>query len=102
MDSSKAMRKQVTLLHHSNDIRQVHSVYTSSTSISTIKWQFFFQEVMCLNQLVNKFYNYLVLRSEARSDKVTPFMGRTDGRLIPRTFVSNKGTPRHTRQLTSG
>ena len=44
---------------------------------------FFYQEVMSLNQSVNKFRNYLVLRSESPSDKVTPFMGCTDGRLTP-------------------
>jgi len=43
----------------------------------------FSQEVMYLNQSVNKFRNYLVLRSESPSDKVTPFMGCTDGHLIP-------------------
>jgi len=50
---------------------------------------FFLQEVMYLYQLVNKFRNYLVLRSESPNDKVTPFMGCTDGHLIPRTCVSN-------------
>ena len=43
----------------------------------------FFQEIMYLNQSVNKFCNYLVLRSESPSDKVTPFIDCTDGRLIP-------------------
>jgi hypothetical protein len=50
---------------------------------------------MYLNQLVNKFFNYPVLISESPSDKVTPFMGCTDGHLIPRTCVSNTEHYRH-------
>jgi hypothetical protein len=84
------------LLHHSNDIRQVHFVYTSSTSISTKNGLFFFFKESCyFNQVVNKFCNYLVLKSESLSDKVTPFMGCTDGHLIPRTCVSNTEHYRH-------
>ena len=37
---------------------------------------------------VNKFCNYLFLRSESPSDKVTPFVGCTDDCFIPHTLVS--------------